>query len=177
MTIFAETTVRQRLWRGWQDPGLPVGAYIASITVTGDASGGSEFIDFNFAGEGEPVSGRFYNIEQVSSHVAPAASAVGSMTAINWESVGPTGLADRVWLLSWITDGVTAGAMDSQHNPKIPVFLGQPQPIPDLASVVRFLTINVLNRVLFAQIQGYIWQPRSVSVDGGLRRPVEALYG
>lgn len=178
MTISAQVTITQRLWRGWDDPGLPVGAYIASQTVTGDASGGTQIVFFDFAGEGDPVSGRYYNVEQLTAHHSDAATVEGTMRAINWESVGPTGLADRIWSLSFITDGVgDSGLNYSRISGIFPVFLGQPQPVPALASTLDVRIANSLNRVLFAQIQGYIWEPRSNMVDGGLRRPVEALYG
>jgi len=177
MTITALSTITPRVWRGYSDPGLPVGAYIASQTVTGDASGGSEIISFEFALEGAPVSGFFYNIEQITAHVTGAVSPNGNMTATNWESIGPTGLATRVWRTSFISDGVSLGGISAETLPQFPIFLGTPQPVPALASDFAFHTANVLNRVLFAQIQGYVWQPRSVNVDGGLRRPIEALYG
>lgn len=177
MTISASFTVTPRMWRGWNDPGLPVGAYIASGTVTGDASAGSQIIFFDFAIEGEPVSGRFYNIEQVSAHHSDNSDRGGSMRATNWESVGPTGLADRLWATLYRANAISDAPLSFEQFPQLPIFLGQPQPVPDLNSSVSFEILNTLNRVLFAQIQGYIWEPRSVMVNGGLRRPVEALYG
>jgi len=177
MTIVAETTISPRLWRGYADPGLPIGAYIGSQTVTGDASGGSELVDFVFALEGAPVSGRYYNIEQITAHTSDAVSVGGSIVATNWETVGPTGLADRVWACNYVTDGLSDAGLSFERLPELPIFLGLAQPVPDLATIVRFRLINTLNRVLFAQIQGYIWEPRSSLVDGGLRRPIEALYG
>lgn len=177
MTIIGSISITQRLWRGWQDPGFPIGAYIASQTVTGDASGGNAIVRFAFSGEGDPVSGRYYNIEQVTCHHSDASSVVGAMAAVNWESIGPTGLADRLWKLALTSSGTGDSPLDLGNFGQLPVFLGQPQPIPDLSSEVEFRIVNVLNRVLFAQIQGYIWEPRSNLVNGGLRRPADALYG
>jgi len=177
MTITASVTIVPRLWRGWLDPGLPVGAYIASITVTGDASGGTQRIAFEFAGEGAPVSGRYYNIEQLTAHTSTNLSVIGNMTATNWESVGPTGLAARLWALSFVADGIAQAPLIDSGTPSLPLFLGQPQPVPALASDIVIQINNVNTRVLFAQIQGFIWEPRSALVNGGLRRPVEALYG
>jgi len=176
MTISTLFTITQRVWRGWRDPGLPVGAYIAATTVQGDASGGRQLVIFQYALEGDPVSGRYYNIEQLTSHISTFTAINGGLTATNWESVGPTGLADRVWALRYETDDVNLAAL-AERQPQVPVFLGTPQPVPALASQVSIGIPNVLNRVLFAQIQGYIWEARSVNVDGGLRRPVESLYG
>lgn len=177
MTISTMTTVSQRIWRGWQDPGLPVGAYIASQFVIGDASGGAQIVFFDFAGEGEPVSGRFYNIEQFDSHHNGLADIFGSLQSSNWESIGPTFLTDRIWNISYFGDGVTDSGLSNGNSPPMPLFLGQPQPNPDLASSVSVRIANTLNRTLVAMIQGYIWEPRSVNVEGGLRRPIEALYG
>jgi len=177
MTISAMTTVTPRLWRGWDDPGLPVGAYIASQFVVGDAGGGAMIVFFDFAGEGEPVSGRFYNIEQITSHHNSAANVGGSMQSSNWESIGPTFLSDRIWATNYTTDGITDTGLSYERLPPMPIFLGKPQPDPDLPSSFSFRIPNVLNQTLTAMIQGYIWEPRSVNVEGGLRRPVEALYG
>lgn len=177
MSITASVTITPRVWRGWLDPGLPIGAYIASQTVTGDVSGGDQIVFFDFALEGLPVSGRYYNLEQLTSHFSDDATVAGSMRAINWESVGPTGLADRQWATIYQGDGVTDAQLSAQTLPKFPVFLGQAQAIPDLRTTLELRIANVLNRVLFVQIQGYIWEPRSILVDGGLRRPFEALYG
>jgi len=178
MTIIASFTIQQRLWRGWSDPGLPVGAYIGATTVTGDASGGTERIDFDFAGEGEPVSGRYYNVEMMTSHHTDAVTTVGSLVAVNWEAVGPTGLADRRWPLAWVSDGDSNSELSQLNSILVfPFFLGKPQAVPALSTTLSFRQDNVLNRVMFATIQGYIWEPRSNLVEGGLRRPVESVYG
>jgi len=177
MTVTALFTIKQRTWRGWDDPGLPVGAYIAAQTVAGDASGGNAVIFFEYALEGAPVSGFFYNVEQITAHTTDAATSTGSLRATNWESIGPTGLADRQWHLVLATDGATDAQLLYTDLPKFPIFLGQPQAVPALATSLEFRIPNVLNRVLLATVQGYIWHPRSVQVDGGLRRPIEALYG
>ncbi len=180
MSIEGAVTISQRLWRGWQDPGLPVGAYIGAVDVTGDASGGVEFVTFNFVGEGEPVSGRYYNIEQITTHFAAAISAQGSLVALNWDDVGASALSDRNWSISYVSDGIGAAGIASGGfaiGGRMPLFLGQPQRNPLVGSAVFIQIANVLGRVLSGTIQGYIWEPRSAMVNGGLRRPVEALYG
>lgn len=180
MSIEGLTTITQRLWRGWDDPGLPVGAYIGAQDVTGDASGGVEFVTFRFLGEGAPLSGRYYNIEQITTHYAAAVSGAGSLVALNWDDVGASPLSDRNWAIAYQSDGIGAAGLATggwATGGRMPLFLGQPQSNPLVGTSVFIQIANVLGRVLSATIQGYIWEPRSAMVNGGLRRPVEALYG
>jgi len=180
MSIGASFTIQQRLWRGFADPGLPVGVYIGAAEVTGDAGGGVQFLDFDFKGEGEPVSGRYYNLEQLTSHGLSVTSFAGSMIAVNWDRTGQLGISDRIWALTYQSDGVSSAGLSQTGaalGGKMPVFLGRALPVRDSSTSVRVQTANVLGRVLSATIQGYIWEARSVMVDGGLRRPVEAVFG
>jgi len=59
----------------------------------------------------------------------------------------------------------------------LPLFLGGAAPVPALAAQVEVGTNNVNMATLLVTIQGYIWEPRSVQAEGGLRRPIDSLYG
>jgi len=176
MTATADFPVTQRPWRGYTDPGLPVGMWIAQGTILGDASGGNQIINFVFKGEGEPLGARFYNVEQVEAHMTRniGATVNAAMVLTNFDIVGPTGLVNRIVRVPLDTDGVTDSALTitSLH---LPIFLGRPQ-LVDLPTELTLRAFNTLNETLFFTAQGYIWEPRSLLVEGGLRRPVDSLY-
>jgi len=177
MTVSVSNAISRRPWRGYDDPGLPVGMYFAQNAVTGDASGGDMIIFFDFKGEGEPVSGFFFNIEQVNVFHSDANFKIGHMVANNWETIGPVGLVNRKWRYELESDADGTTTLSDQTYVPLPIFLGSVAPVASLAATIEFGVDNVNITSLVATIQGYIWEPRSVQAEGGLRRPVDSLYG
>lgn len=178
MSVVANESIRIRLWRGYDDPGLPVGMYFAQNAVTGNASGGNAVVIFIFKGEGDPISGRFFNIEQVNFFIgASVSSTICSLTATNFETLGPVGLVNRQWRFEVEQNGNSVSPMNEQAGFPMPLFLGSAAPLASLATQVEFATNNIDITSFVATIQGYIWEARSIQAEGGLRRPVDSLYG
>jgi len=177
MTVSVFDSISIRPWRGYDDPGLPVGMYFAQNAVTGDASGGDMLILFQFKGENEPVSGRFFNIEQVNVFHSAAPNKDGHFVANNWETIGPVGLVNRQWKFTLTANDNGVSAMSNNLYFPLPIFLGSVAPIASLAADFEVGIDNVDLTSLVATIQGYIWEPRSIQAPGGLRRPVDSLYG
>lgn len=177
MTVIFDAHVQQRTWRGYDDPGLPVGMYITQGSVLGDVSGGNQLVIHAFKGEAEPASGRFFNIEQIDVHFTSAVPTIIFLRAANWEISGPTGLINREWrALLQPNDNDVAAMMNDGAFP-LPLFLGIVAPVSDLAVQLELGTDNADGITLFSTIQGYIWEARSVLSEGGLRRPIDSLYG
>jgi len=177
VTVSVSDSIRNRPWRGYDDPGLPVGMYFAQNSVVGDASGGDMIVFFDFKGEGEPISGRFFNLEQINIFHSDVASKPGHIVANNWETIGPVGLVNRQWKFQLVTNVNGVAAMSDLLYFPLPLFLGSAAPLADLASDLEVGVDNVNVSSLTVTIQGYIWEPRSVQAEGGLRRPVDSLYG
>jgi len=177
MTVSVANAISIRPWRGYDDPGLPVGMYFAQNAVTGDASGGDMLILFEFKGEGNPVSGRFFNVEQINIFHSASASKDGHIVANNWETIGPVGLVNRQWHFTLETNANDVSAMNHDQYFPLPLFLGSVAPVASLAADLEIGINNVDLTSLVASIQGYIWEPRSIQAEGGLRRPVDSLYG
>lgn len=177
MTIVADAHVQQRTWRGYDDPGLPVGMFITQGTVLGDASGGRQLVIFTFKGEAEPASGRFYNLEQVEIHYTQVGSIAFALVATNWDIIGPTGLVNRQWGGSLADNNNNVTAMTTFLQLPLPIFLGTAAPVSALSAQLEVGVPNILAQTLLVTLQGYIWEPRSVMAEGGLRRPVDSLYG
>jgi len=177
MTVSANATIRNRSWRGYDDPGLPVGMYFGQTAVTGDATGGNMNVFFEFKGEGDPVNGRFYNLEQLNIFHSDTTAKTGFVVANNWETIGDVALVNRQWRyeLEGNKNGVTA--ITNQTHFPLPLFLGSAAPVPALACSLQVGVDNIDVTSLIVTIQGYIWETRSIFAEGGLRRPVDSLYG
>jgi len=176
VSVVAEFPVLQRPWRGYDSPGLPAGMWIAQGTALGDASGGTQSVGFVFKDEAVPLGGRFYNLEQLSVHATFGTITDMALVLLNFDIVGSTGLVNREHHLTLSTDGVTTASLVDMDGPRLPLFLGRPS-LVGLNTVLRIRTSNLNNETVFFTCQGYIWEPRSLLEDGGLRRPLDSLYG
>ncbi len=176
MSVQAVFPVLQRPWRGYADPGLPVGMWIAQGTVLGDASGTNQGVVFVFKEEGEPLGGRFYNLEQMEVHSTLASLSFAALVLENFDIISTTGLVNREYHLRLTSDGITTSSLQEYQSAVLPIFMGRPS-LVGLQTQLRVRVANTLNETLFFTGQGYIWEPRSLLVDGGLRRPIDGLYG
>lgn len=154
--------------------------YVAQASAVGDGTGGDLRIIFRFKTEGGPVSARFFNIEQISLFLDLSAETTKNcaLNCAGFDRVGNEVMQDREWsgqLTNNTRSGITALIYD--RLPPFPIFLGQSDISPGGSSSVGMGTDNVDTEVLRGTIQGYIWDPRSVSAEGGLQRPVQSLYG
>jgi len=177
VTVSVANAIALRPWRGYDDPGLPVGMYFAQNAVTGDASGGDMIVFFRFKGEGDPVSGRFFNLEQINIFHSVTTAKPAHVVANNWETIGPVGLVNRQWKLELANNANGVSAIGERSHLPLPLFLGSAAPVPSLTTDLEVGIDNVDLSSLVVTIQGYIWEPRSVQAEGGLRRPVDSLYG
>ncbi len=177
MTAVANTTIQRRPWRGYDDPGLPVGMYFAQTAVTGDASAGDMITFFFFHEEGDPVSGWFYNLEQINIFHSAIATKGGHIVLNNFETLGPVGLVNRQYRFRLIDNANNVSAMNEEVYFPLPMFLGSVAPVPDISASIEVGINNVDLTSLVVTIQGYIWEPRSIFAEGGLRRPFDSLYG
>lgn len=178
MSVISNGPVVPRMWRGYDDPGLPVGAYIGHNVVTSDATGGNANIEFDFKLQGEPASGRFYNIEQVNIFVTAAALVEGSMAVRLFDRTGPFQVSVRQYRFELQRDGAGNACLHHfQGFPPLPLFLGQSTRLANELSRVAFQIPNIDLVVFQVVIQGLIWEARSILSEGGLRRPIDSVYG
>jgi len=178
MSVNVTQTIVPRMWRGWEDPGLPIGAWIASGFRIGDATGGNNQVSFDFKFGGDASSGRFYNLEQVDAFQNTATAVNVAMQAENFDRIRPPFVSSiRRWRFRLELDGDGAAAIDVTSLPNLPIFLGQVARLASERSTMTFQINNVDTVSWFVTAQGYIWEARSILAEGGLRRPVETLYG
>jgi len=177
VTVSFRAHVARRSWRGYDDPGLPVGSYITQGAVTGNMSGGNMLVIFEFREEGQAASGRFYNIEQMEVHCTADPTRNIFMQSTNFDIIGAAGLINRNWAAELENNANGISAMVTIRQFPLPIFLGIAAPVPSLSAQVEVGTPNIDLEAFTATLQGYIWEPRSVLSEGGLRRPLDSLYG
>lgn len=179
MAIIGQAGIRQRIWRGYDDPGLPVGMYVGWAQVTGDVSGGDSTVLLNYEpSELKPAQrpGRFYNIEQLEIFQSTLATDVGQLLLINWSVEIDAAFTNRQYTAQLTLNQGGDSALRIQDKLTRPIFLGQAAQRGTTASV-RYVSDNVDGTVIVLWCEGYIWEPRSVQSEGGLRRPADSLYG
>ena len=176
MSVIADGAIVPRMWRGYDDPGLPVGAYIGNFVTVGDDTGGTNIVAFHFKFESAPADGRFFNIEQLSVFLANGIAITnGFLRVLAFEALGPFIIGERQYRFQ-LASGLPASLIGFDY-PSMPLFLGQSSRLVTADSVVQVGTFNQDLTAWSATIQGYIWEPRSILAPGGLRRPADALYG
>jgi len=178
MSVTAVTPVSPRMWRGYDDPGLPVGTYISLGLVIGDASGGTITVEHQFKTIGNPASARLYNIEAFNAFSTLNSDVRGSLRAVGFEELPTANVTVQRWTYELQTDGSAFGVIDFSKLPRLPIFIGQSTPDAATLAAVRASVPNPGAGIVFQSvIQGYIWEPRSAQASGGLRRPLDRLYG
>jgi len=169
------------MWRGWDDPSYPVGAYIANFALLGDATGGVMQINFPFKFEAAPADGRFYNIEHISAFVAGLAlspAIEGFIRVLSFETLGPFVIAEQQY--RFLVGGTLPLSSAAFDFPPLPLFLGQTSRLTAGSIAFSHLQIGTANLNLAAwsvTLSGYIWEARSIMAEGGLKRPADTLYG
>lgn len=178
MSVAIVTPIVPRMWRGYDDPGLPESTYIAYAVSLGDGSGGTNSIEFLFKDEGIPASGRFYNIEQINVFTTQIVTAAAHLQIRNFEQLGPFLIGAREFRFEIQPSSNSVSCINFNEGfPPLPLFLGQSSRFIGTNSLVEVGTDNTAVVILSANIQGFVWGPRSIMAEGGLRRPLDALYG
>jgi len=180
VTVTGDFRVEIRPYTAYGDPSLPIALYIAEGGLVGDVSAGDVFMDFIFKFADEAHSGQLYNLEQLASDSDHTVSQEALMSTINMDRLAPTRDASaQRWRLQLVdVNGLLnpVNALGSVSGGLLPLWLGAPSPTEG-KSALRMQFPNEDGVAYFAQIQGYIWGPRSVLAPGGPQRPVSALFG
>ena len=176
MSVTAEVNIRNRPWRGYDDPSLPSGMYFAWANIAGDVSGGDRIIRVLYETEAAPVTGRHYNIEQLEVFDEIDADAVVGMFLLGCSQFINNALQNRQYAISLLAHENEDTAIPTSGVLSRPIFLGQRD---DAAAgmTAQFHAVNSDAKSLFVRVEGYVWEARSVQAPGGLQRPVNSLYG
>jgi len=176
VSVLGEGTIRARPYAGFEAPGLPTGVWAALVTVTGDATGGVRTALINFSIQGTIGGGNLFSLEQLSIADGANVSKLVQCEFVNMDGLAPTGAPFRNEFLYQLTLGPAASRAvrsPSQVSP-LPIFAGIPR--KGFSGSFSTVAVNVDAEVLQVEAQGYVWAPRSLNTDGGLRRPPSGLF-
>jgi len=178
MAIIEVVTAQMRAWQASPDPTLPEGAWIASGTVVGTATGGPRTIQIDFQKAATRLSSRLFSLEQMALTDVSSAVIQWELQTFNLETFEGQGIASRAWALNITKDNRpngNGGALDTFSN-LLPLFLGAPSQA-GVAAGISFVAdnVNAITMVCFAQ--GFFWGPRSITAPGGPQRPLRSIYG
>jgi len=178
VAVFADFRFDTRPYSGYDDPSLPIGAWIASGAATGNATGGSLFMLFLCQIAETTRVTELFNLEQVAIHADVAATIPAVLRTEQMDVLNPNVRATEVqeWLLLLTSAGSADSALQFIGGNQLPIWLGAPTD-GDVDAGIQLEFPNVDLRVHHATIQGYMWGPRSIIAPGGPQRPPNGLYG
>jgi len=176
MSIIAVIEPDFEFWQTGSDPGLPEGVWRATGVVTGDVSAGFQQLQVDFQKSTEPLSARMWSLEMIGAHCSNGITSM-AVTAAN---LGEVLNAAPVVGLGFSVEFTQADSLGELPRGRdfafLPWFLGAPR-VRGVSAGISFSTFNVLGLQLDIWMRGYIWGPRSQTVQGGPRRPVGSVFG
>lgn len=172
MSIITVFDIQRRAENGYADPSLPIAVWQVGATVIGNASGGVMSAQINLKAAGVPP-GNFFSLEEVSASAqAVTTNAAVQLEIINLGTALPS-LPPRVFSIPLLVQDSNAELHSEFTQPKL--FLGRAQTTV-AAAVLTFTIDNNNGRVMDVTARGYMWTPRSILSDGGIRRPLSGMF-
>lgn len=173
MSIASVASIETLPVSGWDDPGLPIAIWRASLTSVGDASGGLLVAQFNLkAALVQP--GNFFSLEElvcINSDVTDDPTDLGLDGMEGW---APSNVI-RHWAIPQI-DVDSATDLLTPISPRPSLFLGRGAS-DSSAGTLTFTLGNADGKTLDVAVSGYMWSARSTSQSfGGYRRPTDGMF-
>ena len=177
MAVPIDFRVDIRPYSAYDDPSLPIAAWISQGGVAGDASGGFVSMSFVFQRADDPQISELFNLEMLSFDTSQSASQNMMLETVAMDTLAPNRPASsQRWQMLTVATSVGTSGLTLEKNNVLPLWLGSPSR-EEGQGVLRITTPNVDLLLYAATLQGYMWGPRSVLAPGGPRRPVGGLFG
>lgn len=178
MSVSGDSPIAYRRFSGYLDERYPEGQWLGSVTVSGDASGGSLTASLIITpATGTALNSRFFSLEEFGLSVSGTDTTVNAQVATdNLGRDGPAAFQHRmvVRMESDTTAGVVQPLPRDLALP--PIILGAMRvPLVNTRLFARLPNPGVGDDVRF-EAAGYYWSSRSILVDGGPQRPPTGLY-
>jgi len=172
--------IQQREFAGYTDPALPEGQWHVFGSVNGDASGGNREIQVVFKRTATPLSSTMWSLDQLSVRDADENTKFLTVEFLNMDPlhVGPIdigiayGFACQLVGVAGAFAGARITGRDVSH---LPVWLGRALDAVNSALMIITL-VNVDVRSIEVAAMGYYWGPRSITAEGGPRRPLGGMF-
>ncbi len=177
MTVTAQQTIFPRPWRGYDDPGLPSASWSSWVSSPGDASAGDNFAQVIIEPEAQNLSGRYYSLEVCEAFVTGATAATPVDVILIGFGPAIAGVFTNRHLRLDLEGNQFAGSgLNLTERLSRPVFLGQ-KLLAASNAIISAVMDNVDAKDLTLWCEGYMWDPGANMAKGGVRRPVDSLYG
>jgi len=177
MSVVDTSQVAYRRAQGYAQPGLPEGYWLGSVTMEGDASGGTITGSLIFSEATPALNSRIYSLEQFALFTLNEdADREINLFTDNLGHDGPAALTNR-WTLSTLGEAAgTNSALRPESATLLPLFLGSMRIVGIVTRIGVLLSNPGAARDYRFEAQGYWWGARAVLVDGGVKRPPNGLY-
>ncbi len=175
MTTLLQVLIRPRPFSGSLDPRYPLGLWLASVSITGDATGGDKQASVMFASAFQEHNRNFYSLEQIGMQDGSPVDQRASMSTDNMDSDGSAPLTHQITLDMLTNEGGNSAITPAASEAIRGLFLGR-QRLAGQVAQLNFRLDNVNTVILDVSVQGYYWGPRSILAPGGLQRPPLGLY-
>ncbi len=177
MTLILNLRTETRPYSGYEDPSLPVGAWIGAGSLVGDASAGFLVMNFLFQFGQQPLNSQMYNVERVAAEVSVGTTQQGHIETRNMDELAPNRpVGVQRWSFALVDDGADNAIIDLASQAGLPMWLGRATaPLLECGVRVQFTNTNLLTYTV--ALQGYFWGPRSILAPGGPQRPPNGFLG
>lgn len=171
MSIAELSDIRYRHFGGFNDPRLPTASWFGTVTVTGDASGGTRQATLVMNRVTALRQSRYYSIEGIR---ATDGDNVAKAARFQTQNLGR--FAHQVNLNLVASVGASAELDPLSLLVMRKVFLGQ-QGGDNTTTGLSLTVTNSDGDAITFSAEGYTWGPEAASaVDGGVLRPSMGLW-
>ncbi len=177
MSVVGSTQIAYRRFSGWLDPRYPQGFWLGTVTVLGDASGGTLTASLIFAEATQAnLNSSMFSLEELGVSSLVGADRDVRISTDNLGRDGPGAIVHRMQVEMGVIGGIGDTAMKTDTL-RLPIYLGAMRIIGVQTRLICGLNNGGVGLDVRFEAQGYWWGSRSVLVDGGPQRPPTGLYG
>lgn len=177
MTVAGNFRTEMRPYSGYDEPQLPIGAWIGAGDIVGDATGGFVQMNFLFQFGQQPLNPNLFNVERFTAEVSANTTQRANIEDRNMDNLAPgRPVGVERWSFELTGDGVSNAIVSVASQSGLPMWLGQCVEAL-LECGVRFQFVNTTLLTFTVRCQGYVWGPRSILAPGGPQRPPFGFLG
>lgn len=171
MSVIDQADVRYRPYGGYEDRRLPTANWFGTVTVTGDASGGTRSAQLIFNRATALRQSRYYSIEAIT-----ATDADNVAKSVRFQT---SNLGDRNRQLNLLLEASVGTSAELSALSLLVMrafFIGNQQQAGTTTAIILTVT-NVDTDAFTFSAEGYSWGPEAASAPGGgILRPTSGLY-
>lgn len=177
MSVAITARIDYRIGSAFADPGLPSGVWWGESSILGDASGGFANVQLLLQLAGDPLSARMFTVEQIMARInAATATQVRIATTNMGNLVTNRPMTVRAWVEPMISDGISNSAT-GLSVPLRPIWLGAATTRGVEGSIRGEIPNPGVGVTLIVWMSGFMWEPGALNSPGGVRRPLENIFG